>query len=95
MELKRVQTLFAPSVPSSSDFPITLLNQPNEKLIDVNNGLIIIQISFKDLKLRRPHTSQMRRLKVVSNLQSVIKEKAKQTCETWGTNVMHALGLCS
>lgn len=45
--LKRVQTLFAPSVLSSSDFAITLLNQPNEKLIDVNNGLIIIQISFK------------------------------------------------
>ena len=40
--LKRVQTLFAPSVPSSSDFAITLLNQPNEKLINVNNGLIII-----------------------------------------------------
>ena len=41
MELKRVLTLFAPSVPSSSDFAITLLNQPNEKLINVNNGLII------------------------------------------------------
>ena len=45
--LKRVQTLFAPSVPLSSDFAITLLNQANEKLIEINNGLIIIQISFK------------------------------------------------
>ena len=34
------------------------------------------------------HTSQMSRLKVVSGLQSVIKEKANQTCETWGTNVI-------
>ena len=37
--LKRVQTLFAPSMPSSSDFPIILLNQPNEKLINANNEL--------------------------------------------------------
>lgn len=37
--LKRVQTLFAPNVPSSSVFLIILLNQPNEKLIDANNGL--------------------------------------------------------